>query len=158
MVKYLHQNIFQLSCLSRLISSRLSTSVRTKRALPKASNIHDGAANPRGQYNKVVDARPTTLLGSESSSSSGSSHLSNSNADLSSENDEDLSTANQERFGASKQNQWLGLDRQRLLAYKKQADLGSSYLASFRVGLSPRYVRVEIWSGPGATRPTRPNE
>jgi len=152
--------------LSRLASSRLSPSVRTKGTSPKTGRTHDSAASVRHWHGKAVDAGATASPGSELSSNDDDSDSSNSDPDLSSDDDEDSSAAEQRRSSASKQSRWSDLDERRLLAYEKagkswewifckfpgRTRAGDTY--TLEHGSGPEAIRVPCrWTGSSSSSP-----
>jgi len=120
-IKQMEQYSFLLTGLSRLPSSRLSSSGTTMLTVAKANRAHDDATRSQLQYGRAVDAAGAVApRGSEPSSNDHDGGLSDSDPDSSSDDDGCWSEDEQGRSSTRMNIPWDSIDELRLLAYKKE--------------------------------------
>ncbi len=133
-IKLLTQNLFLLVGFSRGI--RLGS---------KASSIHKDTTGTQVQHSKAVDARAIALHKGELLPTEDDDVWSNSDPDLGSSNDDGSSAKDEQgRSTIAKHSTLSTLDKQRLLAYKKE-DKPQSYVFQKFLGRTQGAVRTR-WS------------
>jgi hypothetical protein len=119
-IKPIERHSFLLTGFSRHTASQPSFGGATLSTAAEAGRKHVDATRTRPQHGRAVDARALVSRRSEPLSSDNDSGLSDNDPEPSSDDDRCLSDDEQERSSTSKQRRWSKLDKQRLLAYKKE--------------------------------------